>query len=658
MIFASGETAWEALLPSLIMAACLIAVLPFLDREEKYARAAVVGGITILMLRYLVWRVADTIPPAGLTADFIVGVCFTSVEALMLVGSIPSLMYLARFKSRSADADANMGWLLEQSPPPLVDVFICTYNENEDILTQTIVGSMAMTYPNFRVWICDDGRRDWLEALCTRLGCGYIKRGDNAHAKAGNINNAIAHVMGLTVRPQFISVLDADFVPFPQFLTRTMALMRDEAVGVVQTPQHFRNPDPIQANLGISRVWPDEQRYFFDILLAGKDAWNASFCCGTSSVIRLEPLLAMGGFPTDSVTEDLLVTMRLAERGYTTVYLNEALSIGLSPEGMREYVVQRSRWCLGFMQVFRGRSAPYRLSNRLPLRYRVMILELFIHWATAYLFRLMGLVIPALFFVLGIQAVRCDGLDAIRYFVPYIVFQTIATAWLTRCSVLPLLTDIGQVLTAKEIVRSVWVGMTRPNGQKFQVTTKGGDRSKTFVQWPMLRFFLGLFALNAAAIAWRFFVDSDSHVNDADGVSLFWCWYNFIVLGLACGVVIERPRLRDERYPTSEVAGLTIPGGAWQGFVAINISVGGIKLRGAPPVDVGGRVDVSLNDVAIQGRVLRVQKDAFVVAFIEPSPSREVMTRYIYSGRLSANVYDVKPRRIVAALVRRALAPE
>jgi hypothetical protein len=32
-----------------------------------------------------------------------------------------------------------------------------------------------------------------------------------------------------------------------------------------QTPQHFLNPDPIQANMAPTRSWPDEQRYFFDI---------------------------------------------------------------------------------------------------------------------------------------------------------------------------------------------------------------------------------------------------------------------------------------------------------------------------------------------------------------------------------------------------------
>jgi len=79
---------------------------------------------------------------------------------------------------------------------------------------------MSMSYANFRVWICDDGRRDWLRELCHEHGCGYITRGDNAHAKAGNINNALVYLHDLGEPPDFISILDADFVPKPDFLTR------------------------------------------------------------------------------------------------------------------------------------------------------------------------------------------------------------------------------------------------------------------------------------------------------------------------------------------------------------------------------------------------------------------------------------------------------
>ena len=108
----------------------------------------------------------------------------------------------------------------------------------------------------------------WLEALCQRLGSGYLTRPDNAHAKAGNINNGLRHVASLAEPPDFISILDADFVPMPQFLRRALSLFREGDVGIVQTPQHFINPDPLQTNLSMARVWPDEQRYFFDVVMA------------------------------------------------------------------------------------------------------------------------------------------------------------------------------------------------------------------------------------------------------------------------------------------------------------------------------------------------------------------------------------------------------
>ena len=61
----------------------------------------------------------------------------------------------------------------------------------------------------------------------------------------------------------------------------------------------------------------------------------------------LVPYKRIGGFPTDSVTEDYLLTLRLREKGIRTIYLNEVLSLGLAPEGLKEYYGQRSRWCLG-----------------------------------------------------------------------------------------------------------------------------------------------------------------------------------------------------------------------------------------------------------------------------------------------------------------------
>ena len=195
--------------------------------------------------------------------------------------------------------------------------------------------------------------------------------------------------------------------------------MRESDVGVVQTPQHFFNPDPVQSNLALARVWPDEQRFFFDIVMGAKDAWGAAFCCGTSSIIRFDALMSIGGFPTDSVTEDYLVSLRLRQKGFRTVYLNEVLSLGLAPEGLAEYSGQRSRWCLGFVQICRGPSGPLRFGNNLPLVDRIMLCETFLHWAATHSFRLLGFIVPTLYLLLDIQAVHANVIDAIMHMFPF-----------------------------------------------------------------------------------------------------------------------------------------------------------------------------------------------------------------------------------------------
>ena len=80
------------------------------------------------------------------------------------------------------------------------------------------------------------------------------------------------------------------------------------------------------------------------------------------------------------MTEDYLVSLRLREIGFNTIYLNEKLSVGLAPEGLKEYVSQRSRWCLGFVQICMGKSGPLRFGNGVPLVDRLMLIETFLHW--------------------------------------------------------------------------------------------------------------------------------------------------------------------------------------------------------------------------------------------------------------------------------------
>ncbi|MGY3412931.1 cellulose synthase/poly-beta-1,6-N-acetylglucosamine synthase-like glycosyltransferase [Bradyrhizobium sp. GM5.1] len=322
----------RALTPCLIALGFCLAILPWLRRENSTARSLMISIVLLLTVRYFGWRVTATVPPVSWTTDFALGSLFLIAEAASLAAGALSLVFLSRTTDRTSQVEANRQWLAGRHAP-LIDVFICTYNEEISILERTIVGATGMNYPNYRVWVLDDGRRRWLQKLAGELGCRYLARPDNKDAKAGNINHALRHVTGLADPPDFISILDADFVPMPEFLARAMCLFRDPGVGVVQTPQHFINADPIQTNLAATKVWPDEQRFFFDILMPAKDACGVAFCCGTSSVIRHSSLVKIGGFPTDSVTEDYLLTPRLKEIGARTVYLNERLTFGVGPRG-------------------------------------------------------------------------------------------------------------------------------------------------------------------------------------------------------------------------------------------------------------------------------------------------------------------------------------
>jgi cellulose synthase (UDP-forming) len=642
-----------AAMPGLAVGGAALTVLPWLRPNDDKARGVLAAVSLVLMSRYELWRWLQTLPPLGWTADWFVGFIFILTESLTVIGHGVTLLFMSRTSNRSPEVDANLAWLHQQGrTAPLVDVFICTYNEEATILEKTIVGAMAMDYPNFRVWVLDDGRRPWLEALCRRHGCCYLTRHDNAHAKAGNINNGINHVGQLSDPPDFVSILDADFVPLSNFLMRTVALFRDPRVGVVQTPQHFVNPDPIQANLAVPNIWPDEQRYFFDVIMPSKDAWGLAFCCGTSSVIRFEALRAIGGFPTDSVTEDYLVTLRMQQSQYRTVYLNEKLSIGLAPEGLAEYATQRSRWCLGLMQIIRGPLGPLRRGNGLPWLHRVSLIEAVLYWAMSFPFRLMCILVPICYWWLDIRAVKAELTDAVWYFLPYFVSQIAVTAWLGEGRLLPLMSDVGQLLVAPEIIRAVLAGLLQPKGQKFKVTPKGRLRDRLSIQWRLLTRFSLLLICTLTGVVVTFLTSGTRPVEEAGVLCLWWSWYNIGVLALACVVCVEQPRYRkDERRLSREPAMLFIGNRSYD-FDVLDYSTGGLRLRGVAPAAIGTRVTVRLDRVQIEASIVRQGTGDFGLQ-VEGEQARRTMIRHFYSGHHGQGMLKVRAWQVIGAVMRR-----
>ena len=185
---------FAALAPIFFVIGGICILGPMLPLDRSWARYLVFAAVWVVVLHYLSWRLFDTVlPVTGLSVESVwIWFCF-GIEFLALADAF--ILYLAflRTSDRHSEADRHEARLRAMPPEalPAVDVLIPTYNEPLEVIEKTIVGALSIDYPNFAVWVLDDGRRNWLKALCADKGVGYITRPDNAHAKAGNITHAL-----------------------------------------------------------------------------------------------------------------------------------------------------------------------------------------------------------------------------------------------------------------------------------------------------------------------------------------------------------------------------------------------------------------------------------------------------------------------------------
>lgn len=650
--------------PALFIAAFSALLLPMVNPDGRAFRALGALACALLMVRYLVWRVTETVPPLGAgwdvlaTWDTFAAWGFLIVECLSSLAGLLLLHVLSRTVDRSAEADAHP---VERhlGGPPMVDIIIPTYNEARGILERTIAGAMSQDYPRFRVWVLDDGKRPWLRGLAEANGARYLTREGNAHGKAGNMNAALARIMTLPEAPDAVAILDADFVASPNFLRRTAALLHDPTVALVQTPQRFFNPDPIQLNLGGERVIPDEQRFFFDVIMPSKDAHGTAFSCGTSSLVRVSALHDVGLFPTESVTEDLLLSLKLKEAGYTTVYLNEQLSIGLAPEGVGEYLTQRGRWCLGTMQIMRTRWSPWSLHGRVPLLMRLHTLDTFLFWSVGSAIRLLSLGIPVLYWWFGLVVMRTGIDDLLWYFAPYWAAFAAFLGFMSRGTNLPLLAEAMSLLVSPVALRATAVGLFGRRNQKFKVTDKGVTRDKVVVHWTMVSAYAAIGAATLGGVAWRWFSGPVAGTPaDVEAMNLFWSIYNLGILTLAGFFCVEQPRFRsEERFASTESATVSLRGREADGEVC-DISLTGCSLRlpeGWPDLDVGEVIRLGITSLgAVEGQVTRITSPGVVgVRFTDQPALRAALTRKILGGGYARPISSMRPSGFLSILARR-----
>ena len=634
----------ELLSPLIFVLAGIYLLGPMLPLSRSWARTSVFVVVWLVVARYLSWRFLSTVLPAD--GDWYeVGwlyFCF-AVEALALFDAF--ILYLAflRTSDRRNEADAHEARLrtVPAGELPSVDVYIPTFNEPMEVLEKTITGVLCLDYPNFNAWVLDDGRRPWVKAFCEAKGVGYLTRPNSAHAKAGNINHALTKTSA-----DFVAIFDADFIPQRNFLMRTMGFFVDPGIGVVQVPHAFYNYDPTQSSLALQTSLPDDQRFFFDAVMPSRDGWNAAFCCGSNSVTRRAALRSVGdALPTESITEDMLFTITLLRNGYITRYLCERLAVGLAPEGLKAFFVQRRRWARGAMQILYLAAGP--LGRDLTLMQRLLFLPT--HWLSQSLMLVLVIIVPLVFLWTGVLPLVNVTTEAILYYQLPMVLAVAGGIWaFAPRQYFPFAAQVHGTFQSFKILPTVLMTVAKPFGHVFKVTPKGAGAKTLHYDGTIFWTSASLMVLTIVGLIinalpeWRIIGQSGLLP-----IVAFWGAINVIVLFLVCMMSLQAPvRRGEERFSLDEPISIFAASGALSTGRIKNISLSGAAviadLDRALVSKVGENVRVFIAEVGfVAATVVRHAGQLLAVRFnLPPCIERDLLIRKLFTAGLDATTVN------------------
>ncbi len=557
------------------------ALLVLLGAGWNAHRGLVCLTLGLLTATYMDWRLGQWHFLSRLSSGeaLVVG-AYLVIEIVCLTDFAIFLLFMSRSTDRRPQADAyEEEWEgRAEADLPEVDVFITTYDEEWSILEKTIVGCVrARLSKEACLGLRRRAARLRLRAECDARGVGYITRADNRHKKAGNNNNALRQ----TSAP-YIATFDADFIPFPNFLMRTLGFFEDPRVGIVQTPQTFYNADPLQNNLLGRRALPGELRMFYETMQPARDAWDCAFYVGSCAVLRRSAIEAIGGVVEGYDTEDQVTTVALLRAGYVTRFLGEPLSVGLAPESIGALIVQRKRWARGALQILFRWDGPFG-GTMSPMQ-RLLFLQTF--WWIGQTAPIIFAAAPMVLWTFKIRLFPfANSIETL--IMPVLCYASVSggLVWLSRGLWWPIMTPSSQLFAAIRTAPAAISALIKPFGKPLlptmDVTPKGSQATMQGTDWRTL---LPLLALIGGTV-WGLFdsiVDGNSPVRDPYEITAAYIWTALLLiqLGLAAlGCVERRYRRAEERFTIHEPANLVAHHGGAANVTILDLSLNGARVH-------------------------------------------------------------------------------
>ena len=209
---------------------------------------------------------------------------------------------------------------------------------------------IEQTHP-ISVYVLDDSsdpeRRRTVDEICDLRGYVVLRRDAREGYKAGAINNWLQRYGS---NYDYFVVLDADSL-----------IPRDWVERCLPYAEHPSNQD-VAIFQGLINIWNLDEKFtstLAPIHVISQDEWerkmanhlDAVIFYGHNALLRTKPVLEVGGFPTEYVSEDFALAVRLADHDYHSrfvpLHTYEAL-----PGNVRGFVKRQNKWTRGAMEFF------------------------------------------------------------------------------------------------------------------------------------------------------------------------------------------------------------------------------------------------------------------------------------------------------------------
>ncbi|WP_408071199.1 cellulase family glycosylhydrolase [Butyrivibrio sp. JL13D10] len=454
-----------------------------------------------LTLVYMCWRIFFSVPVESGVIAIVGNIVLLAVEIFGFGESIVFYESLLGMKNPPLPK-------ISDSEYPHVDIFIATYNEPCELLRKTINGCNHLKYPDKKkvhVYVCDDNRRPEMRALAEEMGVGYFDRPDNKGAKAGNLNNALKQ----TSSP-YIVTLDADMIVKSDFLLKTIpyfvevenrCINLEESkkmhLGLLQTPQCFYDPDVFQHALYSERRVPNEQDFFYRTIEVAKSSTNSVVYGGSNTVLSRRALEDIGGFYTESITEDFATGLLIEAKGYISLALPEPLASGQTPHTYKEHIQQRTRWGRGV--IVTAKKLKYWRQKGLSLRQKISYWSCVAYWYSP-IKNLIYVLAPLLFATFAVPVLKCNWLELLVYWIPMFVMQEVTLRVLSGNAMSMDWSGIYETSVMPHLFIPILKESFGISLSKFKVTDKSARAKKRTTDYKAMIPFIILIVLSVVGI--------------------------------------------------------------------------------------------------------------------------------------------------------------